>query len=318
MTRRIFVGSSTESLQQAHQVCEVLNGFDETQAVPWETVFTAGLLTFEALEDMMHRCCAAVFIATPDDEVIVRDRKLKSPRANVLLEFGLVAGRIGRHSIALCRFNGAELPTDLKGLTVIEMGQSQGPEQGPFSPTAIEELRRWNSRLIATPDTIARTDVFHGYTGRWHFELRLERWRDRVIAAPSYAQVNGSLDLIIPSSGQAGSGMTQGQLLFKIADYEHRNTYEGEFRTVHAIRDAFCKSDGGIEFVTQAFVVQSVRSIGAPPPELAGMDTAPEPWSSRWCLQPTHDPRTLQGVVVTDSSAVTEGHVRLTKDFIGQ
>jgi hypothetical protein len=160
--------------------------------------------------------------------------------------------------------------------------------------------------------------VFHGYTGRWHFELRLGRWRDRPIEPPSYAQVNGSLHLIIPASGQAGSGVTQGQLLFKITDDDHKSTYEGELRTAHAIRDAFCKSNGGVEFVTQAFVVQSVRSIGVPPIELSGMDTAPEPWSSRWCLEPAREPRTLEGVVRTDSSALTEGHVRVTKDFIGQ
>jgi hypothetical protein len=139
-----------------------------------------------------------------------------------------------------------------------------------------------------------------------------------VIDTPSYAQINGSLDLIIPATGQAGSGLTQGQFLFKLPDHEGKSKYQGEFRTSHSIRDAFCKVDGGIEFVTQAFVVQCVSSAGDPPPELEGIDTAPEPWSARWSLQPAAEPRTLEGTVKTDSSAVTEGYVRLTKNFTGQ
>src|SRR3954447_9703219 len=105
--------------------------------------YKPGDLTFESLEDMLSQCCAAVFIATPDDTYTVVDRIIRSPRANVLLEFGLVAGRLGRHSCAVCQYEGAELPSDLTGLTVIRMDPSVGPLQlGGASPAPEPELFR--------------------------------------------------------------------------------------------------------------------------------------------------------------------------------
>jgi len=50
-----------------------------------------GYLTFEALEAMLLRCCGAVFVATPDDQSVIRGQRVSSPRANIMLEFGLVA-----------------------------------------------------------------------------------------------------------------------------------------------------------------------------------------------------------------------------------
>ena len=219
MKRRIFVGSSTESIKKANHICQVLAGVEETECVLWTDLFQPGYLNFEALEEMMHQCCAAVFIATPDDDATIRGRPVKSPRANVLLEFGLVAGRMGRHSIALCRYARAELPSDLKGLTVIEMEPADGAsDKASFSRRGEKELRIWCSRLIATPDMIARTEILHGYTGRWDFQLNLTKWRDLAIHAPSYAQVNGYLDLIVSASGQAGAGLAHGRLFFKLID----------------------------------------------------------------------------------------------------
>ena len=60
-----------------------------------------------------------------------------------------------------------------------------------------------------------------------------------------------------------------------------------------------------------------MNATGNPPLELAGMDVAPEPWSSRWKLNPSAEPRTLEGTVATESSGITEGRVKLTKSVAG-
>src|SRR5436305_14932089 len=103
------------------------------------------------------------------------------PRANILLEFGLVAGRLGRHNIALCQYGCAELPSDLKGLTVIKMDpDASAPppslNKDEFRQRAFQELRSWSYLLVATAERIARTDIVHGYTGRWRFNSQLEIW----------------------------------------------------------------------------------------------------------------------------------------------
>src|SRR5271154_4365055 len=117
--RNIFIGSSSEALEKARHIREILSHDDDVQAVLWTEVFDPGSLTFEALEDMLRKCCAAVFIASPDDETILRDEMIRTPRANIMLEFGLVAGRMGHHSVAICQYGKSQLPSDLAGLTVI-------------------------------------------------------------------------------------------------------------------------------------------------------------------------------------------------------
>jgi len=189
-----------------------------TVGVLWTEVFEPGSLTFEALEQMLCRCCAAVFVVTPDDKSVIRERELRTPRANVLLEFGLVAGTLGRTSIALCRYGDAELPSDLKALTIVEMGPEEQAANPPIPQQAEKELRIWGARLIPTMETFPRTAIFQGHTGRWDFTLSLKVWRDLSIVEPSYAQIVGWVDLLISASGQEGRGAAHGRLFFKLMD----------------------------------------------------------------------------------------------------
>jgi predicted nucleotide-binding protein len=125
MDRTIFIGSSTEGLERAKCVQGILDKLSQAdckiRSVLWPDIFTPGSLTFEALEEMLMDCCAAVFVITPDVRALSRNTEELLPRANIMLEFGLVAGRLGRHNIALCSWDVTELPSDLAGLSVIHM-----------------------------------------------------------------------------------------------------------------------------------------------------------------------------------------------------
>jgi hypothetical protein len=233
----------------------------------------------------------------------IRGQAVRTPRTNIMLEFGLVAGRIGRQNIALCLFGGVELPSDLQGLTVIDMCSGE-PEC---------RLRQWTSGLLATTDQIARTDIHHGYSGRWDFSLQLNHWRGRELQLPSYAFVNGTLDLIIAANGQAGRGFAQGRVFFKLvtgADTQH--TFQGDYRTAHEITSADCNSDGSLRFTSQAFAVGKMNTTGAAPAELSGLDLT-EPWSAQWQLHPSGEPRALEGTVTTGTVIGTTGTVKVTK-----
>jgi hypothetical protein len=96
-----------------------------------------------------------------------------------MLEFGLVAGRLGLHSTALCQYEGAELPSDLKGLTVISMYPSDTAngqtDIDAFRQHGEGKLRIWSAGLLATAVMVPRTEMVHGHTGIWKFSLQLHR-----------------------------------------------------------------------------------------------------------------------------------------------
>ncbi len=323
MAHPIFVGSSTEGLDKARQICDLLSRDGDATGVLWTEIFEPGFLTFEALEEMLRRCCAAVFVVTPDDQMTIRGKTVRTPRANVMLEFGLVAGRFGRHSVAVCQYGGAELPSDLQGLTVIVMDPKDGGgDADAAAESARDQIRRhaeqqlslWTSRLLATTDSIPRTDVVHGYAGRWDFNLSLHTWRDLKIISPGYVQIVGYFDVVIPSSGLIGRGLAHGRLHFKVPGGSGADGfYEGEFRTAHDIRSAVCQKDGSLQLTTEAFALQKMNSVGKPPAELADIELLPEPWSAQWKLSPTSELRALEGTVRTQGAIVSEGTVKATK-----
>jgi hypothetical protein len=314
MKRSVFVGSSTEALEKARHVCELLSHESDLETVIWTEVFQPGFLTFEALESMLLRCCGAVFVATPDDPSLIRGRSVSAPRANVMVEFGLVAGRMGRHNIALCQYGDAELPSDLQGLTTIAMDPPKDcPDTAAFNKQAEQKLALWSSRLVATADQIARTEIVHGYTGRWDFSVNLSIWRDFPVPATGYVQVKGLLDLIVPAGGRTGHGLAHGALYFRLPSDDGHQLYQGEYLTAHEISNAQCLHDGSLELTTEAFALQRVRSLGDPPPQLSDIDFQPEPWSARWRLAPSLEPRTLSGEVHTDGAIKSAGTATLVR-----
>jgi hypothetical protein len=317
--RRVFIGSSQEGLDRAKQTCQILSN-DSISAVLWSTVFEPGYLTFEALENMLTECGAAVFIVTPDDTATVRGKSICVPRANVMLEFGLVAGRLGRHSVAICRYGGAELPSDLRGLTVIEMdpfepsSAAESKSSDSLRHRAEEMLRLWSSRLLATAELIPRTDIVHGYTGRWGFDVWLDCWRGVKISELSYCQVSGWINLYVDSSGKTGSGDIFGRLTFKITSPEStQGPSQGELRFCHDISNLVCEPGGALTFTSRTFVIHKITASGQSLPELGNLDDLPEPWPFTWELRPTTAPRTLEGSLNADNPGATSGTVRAVK-----
>jgi hypothetical protein len=353
MKRTIFVGSSHEGYEEAKDVCEAIKGLGgptlDLDPQIWTTFFDTGSLTFEALEDMLRRCCAAVFIIRRDD--IVRhnpeshspviaananDTQLANetikqpshrsrgkpaymPRGNVLVEFGLVAGRLGRCNIALCRVEDAELPSDLAGITVIDMcSRCGGPPQAlseRFTDDARERLRHWASHLLAISPGIERTGVFHGYTGRWEFELQLTKWRGLSISSPSYAVVNGFLDLFICSQGFGNFGSASGTLSCRLEVSAGNPPIIADLHLFHTISNIECKKDGGLEVTSHVLGVVGAGKINdAPnaPAELRTIGSGSEPWTFKWTLDVDGSGR-FKGTLRTHASGETEGDVTANK-----
>lgn len=101
--KEIFVGSSTEGLGQATQVAAALSEAGDVEPLLWTECFKLGDITFLSIENLARRVAGAVFLATPDDDSVIRRQQVRTPRANVLFEYGYLTAMLTRRRVALCR-----------------------------------------------------------------------------------------------------------------------------------------------------------------------------------------------------------------------
>ena len=116
-----FIGSSSEGEPYA----EALRYHLDLAGIPAELwslgAFAAGDTTIEGLEQNMAECSFAAFVVTPDDAVTKRERLKLAPRDNVVLEYGMFLGRLGRSRTFLIvpkSLRELHLPSDLLGVTL--------------------------------------------------------------------------------------------------------------------------------------------------------------------------------------------------------
>ena len=91
-----------------------------------------------------------------------------------MLEFGLFAGRLGVYNIAICLYPNTELPSDLKGMTVIEMEPASSSasnaegEGKTASESAEDRIKRWRDGLLPTVDAIPTLRCIRGHCCSWN------------------------------------------------------------------------------------------------------------------------------------------------------
>jgi predicted nucleotide-binding protein with TIR-like domain len=115
----VFIGSSTEGLPIAEAVFAALS--NETKPKLWtHQLFLPGHYPMESLEEQLRRNAFAILIASPDDQLAKRGVTSAAMRDNILVEFGLFAGALGRRrSFFVCPDSPRiDLPSDLIGLIV--------------------------------------------------------------------------------------------------------------------------------------------------------------------------------------------------------
>jgi Predicted nucleotide-binding protein containing TIR-like domain len=113
----VFIGSSSEGLPIAEAVFRLLSR--EVNAKLWtHQLFLPGQYPLEVLEAELRTNDFAVLIASPDDEIVKRGIPQSAMRDNLLLEFGLFSGVLGRRrTFFLCpSVPEIALPSDLLGI----------------------------------------------------------------------------------------------------------------------------------------------------------------------------------------------------------
>ncbi len=255
--KEIFIGSSKEGLEQAIHVAAVLSEVKDVKPLLWTECFNLGDITFVTIENIARRVAGAVFIASPDDDSVIRDQRVRIPRANVLFEYGYLVAMLTRSRVALCRYLGAELPSDFAGLTYVPMG--------PFEPTKpVEDQARiklisWATELPAVQTGFSPTSLMHGYSGSWQTETVYEVYRRLQFKDPDYATINGTMILQIPPDGCAGHGCIYGNLQIQIGDCY------AEFEMCDLVIDARVYPDGSMKLRNMVQSRQRVKLEGVPP-----------------------------------------------------
>lgn len=115
---RVFIGSSVEGLNVAYAVQQ--NLLHEAEVTVWgQGVFELSRTTMESLTKALYESDFAIFVFSPDDLVRIRETTAPAVRDNVLFEFGLFIGRLGRERVYFLLPSGGDLhlPTDLLGVT---------------------------------------------------------------------------------------------------------------------------------------------------------------------------------------------------------
>lgn len=159
----VFIGSSSEGRLVAGALQTELLAHCEVTV--WDQdVFESGGYALDSLIRKAQRSDFAVLVATPDDMRESRGETAAVPRDNVILEFGLFAGVLGRDRSLVLATDGVQLPTDTLGLTRLPY-YTQNNLRAAVSAAAREVLariddmgRRGRNAVSATPGYGALVD----------------------------------------------------------------------------------------------------------------------------------------------------------------
>lgn len=114
----IFIASSSEGLHLAEKIKDLFYK-DPFIITLWsEGVFKPSSTTIEDLIEVLNKSDYSIIVITPDDVTTSRTIKKDSPRDNVIFEFGLFIGHLGRGRTFFIHEKGIDIkiPSDLLGV----------------------------------------------------------------------------------------------------------------------------------------------------------------------------------------------------------
>jgi hypothetical protein len=113
---RIFIGSSSEAKHIAQMVLSECSTFADCKI--WTEQFEIGNSAYEDLVSKLGLYDYGILVASADDKITSRDKPSTAPRDNIIFEFGMFAGRLGRSRSFLLTESGIKVPSDLNGITL--------------------------------------------------------------------------------------------------------------------------------------------------------------------------------------------------------
>ncbi len=222
---RIFIGGSSEALNEAMFVRTLIDRQPGMEAIVWNgDAFVVGRTLLETIERLPFDYQGAVLLATPDVACRRNGKSFDAPVNNVVFEYGYLAARLGRNRVAICRFKNAEVPSDLGGMKLIQVNEYQKKNASRLPREAEKELLSWVQHLPAGLSAIPAISQVHGYSGVWTVETRFAMWRGVELRKADKVSWEGKCLLVLQDGGERGSGIQVGCLYIAIGEY--RATYD--------------------------------------------------------------------------------------------
>jgi predicted nucleotide-binding protein len=118
---RIFVASSSEGKHIARALRLELGEDGDIEVEVWDKIFAISSYPLDALEEAMKRADFAIAIMRGDDIVVSRKKESPAPRDNVVLEYGMALGMLGRPRTLMMVPKGVQpkLSSDSSGLNYL-------------------------------------------------------------------------------------------------------------------------------------------------------------------------------------------------------
>jgi hypothetical protein len=200
MKPRIFIGSSREGYDAALLIKDKLSAFADCQIWDEKGFFENNRSSLESLAEGSVLFDFGVLVATADDLVLKRDALENAARDNVILEYGLYLGRLGRNRAFFVKEKSLSLPSDLFGITLPTF-KTSAADTGKTLDEVCEDLiatmqEIWQVyELSFVPSTVLAMGYFENFVVRMCRELMQSS--KRVVDGKDYPDFK--LHIVIPS-----------------------------------------------------------------------------------------------------------------------
>ncbi len=185
---QVFIGSSTESLDEAYAIQENLE--NDAEITVWKQgIFDLSRGNLDSLLRAVSKSDFGIFVFSPTDTVRLRQKRYVTARDNVVLELGLFIGQLGQRRTFFVVPKGTEdlrIPTDLVGVTPGNYDAKRKDHNlaaglGPFCNQVRKQLRRLGhverlrplrrrstSQVNAGADRLVIRSALYGAGDKWY------------------------------------------------------------------------------------------------------------------------------------------------------
>lgn len=203
---KIFIGSSREALASA----ELVASWAEAAGHQPELWKEPGVFRWDAsiLSDLVRlskEVDGAVFLFARDDRTIKRGSAQEVTRDNVLFEYGLFLGRLGRDRVRRILVGRPGEPDDLKGLTTLRIPEPGASDKGAL-PRAERALAEWLGKLLPVYLTDLAHERLKSFERNWAYSEALPVREILLSKAPDLLQESCSKEVNAVCSNKGEHG----------------------------------------------------------------------------------------------------------------